>query len=58
MCFYEETEAGQFVPRNLMVDLELNVVYDVKNSKYSKIFHPEFLLSGKEDTGNNLPRSL
>eukprot|EP01084_Bolivina_argentea_P218910 371381_1 len=56
LCFYEETGAGQFVPRNLMVDLEPNVIDDVKNSKYSKIFHPEFLLSGKEDAANNFAR--
>merc|ERR1712154_707271 len=29
---------------------------DVKNSKYSAIFHPEFLLSGKEDAANNFAR--
>jgi len=56
MCFYEETGAGQYVPRNLMVDLEPNVIDDVKNSKYSKIFHPDFLLSGKEDAANNFAR--
>ena len=56
LCFYEETGAGQYVPRNLMVDLEPNVIDDVKNSKYSKIFHPEFLLPGKEDAANNFAR--
>ena len=28
----------------------------MKNSKYSKIFHPEFLLGGKEDAANNFAR--
>eukprot|EP01083_Nonionella_stella_P031493 86239_1 len=56
LCFYEETGAGQYVPSNLMVDLEPNVIDDVKNSKYSKIFHPDFLLSGKEDAANNFAR--
>eukprot|EP01083_Nonionella_stella_P117462 350124_1 len=56
LCFYEETGAGQYVPRNLMVDLEPNVIDDVINSKYSKIFHPDFLLSGKEDAANNFAR--
>merc|ERR1712176_1231420 len=55
-CFFEESSAGQYVPRNLMVDLEPNVIDDVKNSKYSKIFHPEFLLAGKEDAANNFAR--
>merc|ERR1711994_1021965 len=52
----EETGSGQYVPRNLMVDLEPNVIDDVKNSKYSAIFHPEFLLPGKEDAVNNFAR--
>jgi tubulin alpha len=56
MCFFEETGAGQYVPRNLMVDLEPNVIDDVKNSKYAKIFHPKFLLPGKEDAANNFAR--
>jgi len=55
-CFFEETGAGQFVPRNLMVDLEPNVIDDVKNSKFSAIYHPEFLLAGKEDAANNFAR--
>jgi len=55
-CFFEETGAGQFVPRNLMVDLEPNVIDDVKNSDYSAIYHPEFLLAGKEDAANNFAR--
>merc|ERR1712217_55656 len=55
-CFFEETGAGQYVPRNLMVDLEPNCIDDVKNSKYSAIFHPDFLLPGKEDAANNFAR--
>merc|ERR1712115_385828 len=55
-CFFEETGAGQYVPRNLMVDLEPNVIDDVKNSEFSAIYHPEFLLSGKEDAANNFAR--
>jgi tubulin alpha len=55
-CFFEQTGAGQYVPRNLMVDLEPNVIDDVKNSKYSAIFHPDFLLPGKEDAANNFAR--
>jgi len=54
--FYQETNAGQFVPRNLSVDLESNVIDDVKNSKMAAMFHPEFLLAGKEDAANNFAR--
>merc|ERR1712087_344689 len=55
-CFFEETTAGQYVPRNLMVDLEPNVIDDVKNCEFSSIYHPEFLLAGKEDAANNFAR--
>ncbi len=56
LCFYEETGAGQYVPRNLMVDLEPNVIDDVKNCTHAKLFAPEFLLAGKEDAANNFAR--
>jgi tubulin alpha len=56
LCFYEETGAGQFVPRNLTVDLEPTVVDEVRNGKMASMFHPEFLLSGKEDAANNFAR--
>jgi tubulin alpha len=55
-CFFEETSSGQFVPRNLSVDLEPNVIDDVKNAPNASIFHQEFLLSGKEDAANNFAR--
>jgi len=52
-CFFEETSSCQYVPRNLMVDLEPNVIDDIKTSAFSAIYHPEFLLAGKEDAANN-----
>ena len=54
--FYEETGSGQFVPRNVSVDLEPNVIDDVRNSDIASMFHPEFLLAGKEDAANNFAR--
>ena len=30
-CFFEETNSGMFVPRNLSVDLEPNVIDDVRS---------------------------
>merc|ERR1712025_789216 len=52
----EETGAGQFVPRNITVDLEPTVVDDVRTGRYAQMFHPEFLLNGKEDAANNFAR--
>jgi len=54
--FFEETGTGQYVPRNITVDLEPTVVDDVRAGNYSQMFHPEFLLNGKEDAANNFAR--
>merc|ERR1719277_2897600 len=54
--FFEETGTGQFVPRNITVDLEPTVVDDVRTGAYAQMFHPEFLLNGKEDAANNFAR--
>jgi len=54
--FFEETGTGQYVPRNITVDLEPTVVDDVRAGAYSQMFHPEFLLNGKEDAANNFAR--
>jgi tubulin alpha len=56
LTFFEETGAGQFVPRNLFVDLEPNVIDDIKASDIAKMFHPDFLVHGKEDAANNFAR--
>jgi len=56
LTFFEETAAGQYVPRNLCVDLEPTVLDDIRRGKFSGIFHPEFLVNGKEDAANNFAR--
>jgi len=56
MTFYEETGTGQYVPRNITVDLEPSVVDDIRTGDYAQMFHPEFLLNGKEDAANNFAR--
>jgi tubulin alpha len=55
-CFFEETNAKQLVPRNLCIDLEPNVIDDVKNGTYAAVFDENFLLAGKEDAANNFAR--
>jgi len=54
--FFEETGTGQYVPRQIAVDLEPTVVDDVRTGLYAQMFHPEFLLNGKEDAANNFAR--
>merc|ERR1711878_170131 len=47
---------GQFVPRQITVDLEPTVVDDIRTGPFAQMFHPEFLLNGKEDAANNFAR--
>ena len=51
--FFSETGSGKHVPRSLYVDLEPNVIDEVKTGTYRSLFHPETLVTGKEDAANN-----
>ena len=55
-CFFEETNGGLFVSRNLSVDVEPNVIGDIRNGDLANLFHREFLLNGKEGASNNFAR--
>ncbi|XP_069106346.1 tubulin alpha chain-like [Argopecten irradians] len=54
--FFSETSSGKHVPRAVFVDLEPTVVDEVRTGKYRQLFHPEYLLTGKEDAANNYAR--
>lgn len=54
--FFSETSAGKHVPRAVFVDLEPTVVDEVRTGSYRQLFHPEQLISGKEDAANNFAR--
>eukprot|EP00123_Amoebidium_parasiticum_P010173 comp19939_c0_seq1/m.24239 comp19939_c0_seq1/g.24239 ORF comp19939_c0_seq1/g.24239 comp19939_c0_seq1/m.24239 type:complete len:448 (-) comp19939_c0_seq1:92-1435(-) len=54
--FFSETERGKHVPRAVFVDLEPTVVDEVRNGKYRQLYHPEQLITGKEDAANNYAR--
>ncbi|PAA46570.1 hypothetical protein BOX15_Mlig006955g3, partial [Macrostomum lignano] len=47
---------GHYVPRTIFVDLEPTVVDEVRCGTYRQLFHPEQLISGKEDAANNYAR--
>ena len=51
--FFSETGAGNHVPRCVFLDLEPTVIDEVRTGTYRQLFHPEQLISGKEDTANN-----
>uniref|UniRef100_A0A8C5AY88 Tubulin alpha chain n=1 Tax=Gadus morhua TaxID=8049 RepID=A0A8C5AY88_GADMO len=54
--FFSETGAGKHVPRAVFVDLEQTVIDEVRTGTYRQLFHPEQLITGKEDAANNYAR--
>ena len=54
--FFSETGSGKHVPRAVFVDLEPTVIDEVRTGTYRQMFHPEQLVTGKEDAANNYAR--
>ncbi|KAI8482147.1 Tubulin alpha-1A chain [Branchiostoma belcheri] len=54
--FFSETGGGKHVPRAVFVDLEPTVIDEIRSGAYRQLFHPEQLMSGKEDAANNYAR--
>ena len=54
--FFNETQSGKFVPRAVFADLEPTVIDDIRHGKHGSLFHPEWLVNGKEDAANNYAR--
>uniref|UniRef100_A0A8C5DQ10 Tubulin/FtsZ GTPase domain-containing protein n=1 Tax=Gouania willdenowi TaxID=441366 RepID=A0A8C5DQ10_GOUWI len=51
--FFNETGSGKHVPRAIYVDLEPTVIDEVRTGTYRQLFHPDQLITGKEDAANN-----
>ncbi|EPB70071.1 Tubulin/FtsZ family, GTPase domain protein [Ancylostoma ceylanicum] len=54
--FFAETLSGKHVPRAIMIDLEPTPIDEIRTGTYKQLFHPEQLLTGKEDAANNYAR--
>ncbi|KAK4153302.1 Tubulin/FtsZ, GTPase domain-containing protein [Chaetomidium leptoderma] len=54
--FFTETNNGKYVPRSIFVDLDPSPIDEIRNGSYRQLFHPEYLISGKEDAANNYAR--
>ncbi|MBZ3877575.1 Tubulin alpha-1B chain [Sciurus carolinensis] len=54
--FFSKTGAGKHVPRAVFVDLGPMVIVEVHTGTYHQLFHPEQLITGKEDEANNYAR--
>ncbi len=51
--FFTETSNGKYVPRSIFVDLDPSPIDEIRTGSYRQLFHPELLISGKEDAANN-----
>lgn len=54
--FFTETSGGKHVPRSIFVDLDPSPIDEIRTGDYRQLFHPEQLISGKEDAANNYAR--
>merc|ERR1712100_852805 len=54
--FFSETGAGKHVPRAVFMGLEPTVADEVRTGTYRQLFHPEQVITGKEDAANNYAR--
>merc|ERR1712013_144879 len=54
--FFSETGTGKHVPRAVFLDLEPSVIDEIRTGTYKQLFHPEQMVSGKEDAANNYAR--
>lgn len=54
--FYNETGSGKLVPRSIFIDLEPSVIDDLRTGPMKTLYHPDQLISGKEDAANNYAR--
>jgi len=54
--FFTETSNGKYVPRTIFFDLDPSPIDEIRTGDYRSLFHPEYLVSGKEDAANNYAR--
>ncbi|GAM26554.1 hypothetical protein SAMD00019534_097290 [Acytostelium subglobosum LB1] len=54
--FTEGSNTNKVVPRAIFVDLEPTVIDEVRTGAFRNLFHPDQLITGKEDAANNYAR--
>lgn len=54
--FFQETGSGRYVPRSIFVDLDPSPVDELQHNARKGLYHPEYLIKGKEDAANNYAR--
>ncbi|RZF46606.1 hypothetical protein LSTR_LSTR002938 [Laodelphax striatellus] len=53
--FFDDN-GGKYVPRCVIFDLEPTCVDEIRTGTYRQLFHPDTLISGKEDAASNFAR--
>ncbi|CAO2600851.1 Tubulin alpha-1B chain [Lemmus lemmus] len=53
---FSETSLRHTVIYEVFIDLEPTVIDEVRTGTYRQLFHPEQLITGKEDAANNYAR--
>lgn len=51
--YFNETQAGRYVPRAVLMDLEPSVIDSVRGGKYGKLYKPDNCIKGSSGAGNN-----
>ena len=55
--FFDQTRAGKFIPRNLMISLDPEAIDNIQNnSKYKKMYDPNFMLYDNQGSGHIFAR--
>ncbi|XP_064466512.1 tubulin alpha-8 chain-like isoform X2 [Ornithodoros turicata] len=54
--FFSEGSRGHYKPRSVFVDLESTVICEIRSGAYQRLYHPDQLITGKEDAANNYAR--
>ncbi|XP_034245029.1 tubulin alpha-8 chain-like [Thrips palmi] len=57
-AFFSETGGGKCVPRAVIADLEPTCIDEIRTGAYKCLFHPDQLVSGKEDAASNFARGF
>lgn len=55
-AIFSPTNSGKYVPHSIFVDLEPSVIDTIRTGDHRHFFHPESMITGKEDAANNYAR--
>ncbi|CAF1406416.1 unnamed protein product [Adineta steineri] len=55
LTFFEDI-AHKYTPRMLYIDFETTVLDEVRSGSYRQLFHPDRIITGKEDAASNYAR--